>query len=127
VDDLHPSCEVSVVRCSRPRYPTSAIAEHSPDSGCYQVDVRRVVRFLYDLASTQLGLQTGRTFIVTGANGGIGFEAARALSRVAPTSCWRCAIGPPELLDVYASAKDPATAARLWELTEQVVGRPLPV
>jgi len=35
--------------------------------------------------------------------------------------------GPPELLDVYASAKDPATAARLWELTEQVLGRPLPV
>jgi len=35
--------------------------------------------------------------------------------------------GRPELLDVYASAKDPATAARLWELTEQVLGRPLPV
>jgi NAD(P)-dependent dehydrogenase (short-subunit alcohol dehydrogenase family) len=34
---------------------------------------------------------------------------------------------PPELLDVYASAKDPATAARLWELTEEVLGRPLPV
>ena len=35
--------------------------------------------------------------------------------------------GPPKLLDVYASAKDPATAARLWELTEQALGRPLPV
>jgi hypothetical protein len=35
--------------------------------------------------------------------------------------------GPPELLDVYASAKDPATAARLWELTEQALGEPLPV
>ena len=35
--------------------------------------------------------------------------------------------GRPELLDVYASAKDPATAARLWELTEQALGRPLPV
>jgi NAD(P)-dependent dehydrogenase (short-subunit alcohol dehydrogenase family) len=33
----------------------------------------------------QLGRQTGRTFIVTGANGGIGFEAARALvARGAP-------------------------------------------
>lgn len=35
--------------------------------------------------------------------------------------------GKPELLDVYASAQDPATAARLWELTEQALGGPLPV
>ena len=35
--------------------------------------------------------------------------------------------GRPELLDVYPSAKDPATAARLWELTEQALGSPLPV
>jgi NAD(P)-dependent dehydrogenase (short-subunit alcohol dehydrogenase family) len=35
--------------------------------------------------------------------------------------------GPPELLDVYTSGKDPATAARLWELTEQALGTPLPV
>jgi hypothetical protein len=35
--------------------------------------------------------------------------------------------GRPELLDVYASAKDPATASRLWELTEQALGKPLPV
>ena len=35
--------------------------------------------------------------------------------------------GRPELLTLYASAKDPATAARLWELTEQALGRPLPL
>jgi NAD(P)-dependent dehydrogenase (short-subunit alcohol dehydrogenase family) len=35
--------------------------------------------------------------------------------------------GPPELLDVYTSATEPATAARLWELTRQILGRPLPV
>ncbi len=35
--------------------------------------------------------------------------------------------GRPELLDVYASARAPATAARLWELTEQALGSPLPV
>jgi len=35
--------------------------------------------------------------------------------------------GPPELLDVYASAANPATAARLWALTEQALGRRLPV
>ena len=35
--------------------------------------------------------------------------------------------GRPVLLDVYDSAKDPATAARVWELTEQALGEPLPV
>jgi len=35
--------------------------------------------------------------------------------------------GRPELLEVYPSAADPATATRLWELTEQVLGTPLPV
>ena len=34
--------------------------------------------------------------------------------------------GRPELLDVYHSGKDPAVAARLWTLTENVLG-PLPV
>jgi NAD(P)-dependent dehydrogenase (short-subunit alcohol dehydrogenase family) len=33
--------------------------------------------------------------------------------------------GRPELLDVYATGSDPAVAARLWELTEQVLDRPL--
>jgi hypothetical protein len=35
--------------------------------------------------------------------------------------------GSPKLLDVYASARHHATAARVWELTEHVLGRPLPV
>ena len=34
--------------------------------------------------------------------------------------------GRPELLEVYPTATDPATASRLWELTEQVLGFPLP-
>lgn len=34
--------------------------------------------------------------------------------------------GPAELLQVYSTGADPATAARLWELTEQVLGIPLP-
>ncbi|MGB8652404.1 MAG: SDR family NAD(P)-dependent oxidoreductase [Mycobacteriales bacterium] len=36
---------------------------------------------------------------------------------------WR---GPAELLDVYRTGSDPATAARLWELTEQLLGIALP-
>ena len=35
--------------------------------------------------------------------------------------------GRPELLEVYSTAKDPATAERLWQLTEQVLDTPLPV
>ncbi len=35
---------------------------------------------------------------------------------------WR---GGPELLDVYSTGRDPAVAARLWELTENVLGHPL--
>jgi NAD(P)-dependent dehydrogenase (short-subunit alcohol dehydrogenase family) len=36
---------------------------------------------------------------------------------------WR---GRPHLLDVYTTGSDPATAARLWDVTEQVLGIPLP-
>ena len=35
--------------------------------------------------------------------------------------------GRPELIGVYESGKDPAAAARLWQLTEQALGTPLPV
>ena len=35
--------------------------------------------------------------------------------------------GRPELLGVFASGADPAVAAHLWQLTEQVLGRPLPL
>ena len=35
---------------------------------------------------------------------------------------WR---GPAELLDVYSTGSDPAVAARLWELTEEVLGAPI--
>jgi protochlorophyllide reductase len=35
--------------------------------------------------------------------------------------------GRPVLLDVPSTAQDPATAERLWELTEQVLDTPLPV
>jgi NAD(P)-dependent dehydrogenase (short-subunit alcohol dehydrogenase family) len=34
--------------------------------------------------------------------------------------------GKPHLLEVYRNAADPATAARLWQLTEEVLGIPLP-
>jgi NAD(P)-dependent dehydrogenase (short-subunit alcohol dehydrogenase family) len=55
----------------------------------------------------------------------------RALDRSTPSGAF---VGPaslgqtrgrPELLEVYSTGSDPAVAARLWELTEQVLGRPL--
>ena len=57
----------------------------------------------------------------------------RALDRSTPSGAF---VGPakfgqvrgrPELLEVYHCAKDPAVGARLWELTEDVLGHPLPV
>jgi NAD(P)-dependent dehydrogenase (short-subunit alcohol dehydrogenase family) len=35
--------------------------------------------------------------------------------------------GKPELLEVYSTGKDEAAAARLWELTADILGAPLPV
>ena len=35
--------------------------------------------------------------------------------------------GRPELLKVYSTGSDPATAARLWRLTEEILGTQLPV
>lgn len=35
--------------------------------------------------------------------------------------------GRPELLEVYGTGSDPAVAGRLWELTEDILGAPLPV
>jgi NAD(P)-dependent dehydrogenase (short-subunit alcohol dehydrogenase family) len=35
--------------------------------------------------------------------------------------------GRPELLPLYRSGQDPAAGARLWELTEEILDRPLPV
>ena len=35
--------------------------------------------------------------------------------------------GKPELLEVYRSGSDPATAARLWQLTEEILDTTLPV
>lgn len=34
--------------------------------------------------------------------------------------------GRPELLEVYSTGRDEATARRLWELTEELLGAPLP-
>ena len=50
-------------------------------------------------------------------------EASGAFVGPRKLNQWR---GRPELLDVYPTGSDPATAGRLWELTEQILGIPLP-
>jgi hypothetical protein len=42
----------------------------------------------------QLGGETGRTFVVTGANTASASKPPETSSDAAPTSCWRCAPGP---------------------------------
>ena len=57
----------------------------------------------------------------------------RALDRATPSGAF---VGPkklnqvrgrPELLDVYTNGSDPAAGARLWQLTEEILGAPLPL
>jgi hypothetical protein len=62
----------------------------------------------------QLGEQSGRTFVVTGANSGIGLEAARGLVDAAPTSCWRCATRPRARRPRRASRRQAQRASSSW-------------
>ena len=77
--------------------------------------------------------QQGRRQVLLRSAAGGALSTLRALEDSTPSGAFVAPSGfaqfrgRPELVDVYASAKDPATAARLWELTEQVLGRPLPV
>ena len=63
----------------------------------------------------------------------VGLPTLRALDHSTPSGAF---VGPahlaqmrgrPELLHVYGSGRDVATAERLWTLTEDVLGTPLPV
>ena len=77
---------------------------------------------------------------VARALGAVAFQSARAgaqptLRGLDPATPSGSFVGPrllgqvrgrPHLLEVYTSGRDPAVAARLWQLTEQVLGRPLP-
>jgi NAD(P)-dependent dehydrogenase (short-subunit alcohol dehydrogenase family) len=116
-------------RCAKARSPISAVAVH-PGASATNLFARQLERAGRGLLAPVSKLVTGG-LLQSAAAGAL--STLRALDPSTPSGAF---LGParfgqfrgrPELLDVYASAKDPATAKRLWELTEQVLGRPLPV
>jgi NAD(P)-dependent dehydrogenase (short-subunit alcohol dehydrogenase family) len=113
-------------RCAKAGSPVSAVAVH-PGAAATNLFARQL-----DLAGRgrlAAASKVVTTVLLPSAAAGAR-STLRALDHSSPSGAF---VGPagfaqlrgrPELLDVYASAKDPATAARLWELTEQVLANP---
>jgi NAD(P)-dependent dehydrogenase (short-subunit alcohol dehydrogenase family) len=116
-------------RCGRAGSPVSAVAVH-PGASATNLFARQLER---SGRGRLARLSTVATAVLLQSAAAGARPTLRALDHNTPSGAFvgpaRFAQlrGPPELLDVYTSAKDRATAARLWELTEQVLGRPLPV
>ena len=116
-------------RCARAGSPVSAVAVH-PGASATNLFARQLQR-------AGRGRMVSLSKVVTTVLLPSAAAGARATLRAVDLSTPSGAFvgparfaqlhGPPEFLDVYPSANDPATAARLWELTEQILGSPLPV
>jgi NAD(P)-dependent dehydrogenase (short-subunit alcohol dehydrogenase family) len=116
-------------RCAKAGSPVTAVAVH-PGASATNLFARQLEEAGRDLLARVSKLITA-VLLQSAAAGAL--STLRAVDHSTPSGAFigpaRLAQhrGPPELLDVYASAKNPATAARLWELTEHALGRPLPV
>ena len=116
-------------RCSRAGSSVSAVAVH-PGASATNLFARQLDEAGHSVLAPVSTLFT-RVLLQSAATGAL--STLRALDPETPSGAF---VGPaklgqlrgaPELLDIYATAKDPATAARLWQLTEGVLGRRLPV
>ena len=116
-------------RASRAGSPVSAVAVHPGIS-----DTDLFVRHLPGgRRSPLVPLVKGVTRLVLQSPAAGALPTLRGLHHSTPSGAF---VGPgglgqvrgrPELVDLPSTATDPATAERLWELTEQVLDSPLPV
>ena len=116
-------------RCAAAGSPVSAVAVH-PGASATNLFARQLERGGHGLLAP-VSKAVSAVLLQSAAAGAL--STLRALVPGTPSGAF---VGParfgqrrgrPALLDVYPSGADPATAARLWELTEQALGRALPV
>ena len=116
-------------RCAEPGLPVSAVAVH-PGASATNLFARQLDQAGRGVLARVS--KVGTAVLLQSAAAGAQ-STLRALGHDTPSGAFVGPArfgqfrGPPELLDVYASASDPATAARVWQLTEQALGDPLPV
>jgi NAD(P)-dependent dehydrogenase (short-subunit alcohol dehydrogenase family) len=116
-------------RCAAAGSPVSAVAVH-PGASATNLFARQLERGGHGLLAP-VSKAASAVLLQSAAAG-----ARSTLLALAPGTPSGAFVGPagfgqlrgrPDLLDVYPSGADPATAARLWELTAEALGMALPV
>jgi NAD(P)-dependent dehydrogenase (short-subunit alcohol dehydrogenase family) len=115
-------------RCAKAGSPVSAVAVH-PGASSTNLFARQLEQAGRGLLGRVSRVATG-VLLQSAAAGAL--STLRALDHDTPSGAF---VGPANSASsaagrscsIYPSARDPATAARLWELTEQALGGPLPV